>query len=128
MPSNVKEMKKNSKCKESKSSSDKSENLKRFLLLEPKVLIQLKLEVMDYWRRCRLLSSERGLNTRKGRSNKILRRRGKITLQEKTKKPTIYLKLPQKFKMLVTREKLIMMHVENRNKKSKQPWKPRNRL
>jgi hypothetical protein len=56
------EMRNLSSKEENKNLLDKLENLRKFQLLELRVLIQLKLEVMDCLRKCQLLSLEKELN------------------------------------------------------------------
>lgn len=113
--------------KENRSSSDRSESWRKFLLLELKVLIQLKLEAMVSWKKCRLRSFESALSTTRDNLNKKLKRRDRTTWPRKTRKHRSCSKLPPKFRRLVRRGKLRTISADSRRKSSRRLWRQRRR-
>ena len=78
-------MKKLLRWPRSKSSSGKLENLRKYLLLEPRVSILLKLVAMVFSRRCPSPSCVRELNSTDVSWSKMSRRRDRITYLLKPK-------------------------------------------
>ena len=96
-------------------------------MLEPKVSIQLRQVVMDFWKKCPLPSYESALNSTKGNLNRRPRRRDRTTLLAKIKRHLSFLTPLPKFKRPERKGKPRMISEGSKRKSSKRPWRLKRR-